>query len=128
MGKKRTIEELLGDTCGACNRPFKSTKSLMAHQSSSQQCAWYKRGKLKEAFRFPDARGDEGEDVPAVEGSSGGRSDYASNQIASGSGSGRRSRSMSTPSVPEEDDATGPSASRRSIKFYVETVNTASSR
>lgn len=53
MGRpKRTIEQLLADTCGACHRTFRTTQGLSAHQSMSQTCSWYKKGKLKEMFDF----------------------------------------------------------------------------
>ncbi|KAH9910674.1 uncharacterized protein B0H18DRAFT_894788 [Fomitopsis serialis] len=45
--RKRTFEELLNDTCGACHQPFKTTQGLCAHQSMSKKCSWYKKGKLK---------------------------------------------------------------------------------
>lgn len=51
MGRlKRTIDQLLSDTCGACHRTFRTTQGLSAHQSMSKSCAWYKKGKLKEIF------------------------------------------------------------------------------
>lgn len=51
---KRTLEQLLADTCGACNRTFRTTQGLSAHQSMSQACSWYKKGKLKQIFEFED--------------------------------------------------------------------------
>lgn len=50
--KKRTVEEMLEDICGACNKPFKTRQGLSAHQSMSKKCAWYKKGKLREIFEF----------------------------------------------------------------------------
>ena len=52
--RKRTIEELLGDTCGACHETFRTTQGLSAHQTMSKKCAWYKKGKLKEIFKVKD--------------------------------------------------------------------------
>lgn len=64
MGKqKRTIEQLLADTCGACNRTFRTTQGLSAHLSMSKACSWYKKGKLKQIFDFDEfleADADEG--------------------------------------------------------------------
>lgn len=47
---KRTIEEVLNDTCGACGKTFKTSQGLSAHQSMSKACAWYKKGKIKDIF------------------------------------------------------------------------------
>ncbi|KAH9913048.1 uncharacterized protein B0H18DRAFT_888958 [Fomitopsis serialis] len=53
MGKRRrSLEEILSTTCAACNRPFDTVQGLSAHQTTSQGCAWYKKGKLKEVFAF----------------------------------------------------------------------------
>lgn len=47
---KRTLEELLGQTCDACGEWFETMQGLMSHQSMSTKCAWYKKGKLKAVF------------------------------------------------------------------------------
>ncbi|KAH9910917.1 uncharacterized protein B0H18DRAFT_962692 [Fomitopsis serialis] len=52
--RKRTFDELLGDTCGACHQPFRTTQGLCAHQTMSKKCSWYKKGKLKEIFTVKD--------------------------------------------------------------------------
>ncbi|KAH9905082.1 uncharacterized protein B0H18DRAFT_1132217 [Fomitopsis serialis] len=57
--RKRTFEELLNDTCGACHQPFKTTQGLCAHQSMSKKCSWYKKGKLKALFAVEDERLDD---------------------------------------------------------------------
>ena len=62
---KRSIEDLLGNICGACHKSFATTQGLCAHQSMSQLCAWYKKGKLKEIF---EDTGDVQEDFVAEEG------------------------------------------------------------
>lgn len=55
MGRpKRTLEQLLADTCGACGRSFRTTQGLSAHQTMSKMCAWYKKGKLKQIFDLDD--------------------------------------------------------------------------
>ena len=41
---KRTLDELLGQTCNACDKWFET------NQSTSTKCAWYKKGKLKAVF------------------------------------------------------------------------------
>lgn len=51
--QKRTLDELLGQTCEACDQWFETMQGLMAHQSMSRKCSWYKRGKLKAVFK-PD--------------------------------------------------------------------------
>ena len=56
-GKKRTIEELLADTCEACHKTFKTHQGLCAHQSMSQGCAWYKKGKLRDVFDLEEVQG-----------------------------------------------------------------------
>lgn len=48
--KKRTLDEMLAQTCEACGEWFGSMQGLMAHQSMSTKCAWYKKGKLKAVF------------------------------------------------------------------------------
>ena len=55
--RKRSIDEVLADTCGACHKPFKTSQGLCAHQSTSKRCAWYKKGKLREVFDFSEAQG-----------------------------------------------------------------------
>ena len=58
MGKcKRTLEQLLADTCDACNKTFRTTQGLTAHQSMSEACSWYKKGKLKQIFEVQDFLG-----------------------------------------------------------------------
>ena len=52
--RKRTFDELLGNTCGACHQPFRTTQGLCAHQTMSQKCSWYKKGKLKAIFTVDD--------------------------------------------------------------------------
>ena len=47
---KRTLDELLGQTCDACDKWFETMQGLMSHQSTSTKCAWYKKGKLKAVF------------------------------------------------------------------------------
>ncbi|KAH9923375.1 uncharacterized protein B0H18DRAFT_955913 [Fomitopsis serialis] len=37
---KHTIEELLNDTCGTCQKGFKTTQGLGAHQTMSKKCSW----------------------------------------------------------------------------------------
>lgn len=51
---KHTIEELLNDTCGTCQKGFKTTQGLGAHQTMSKKCSWYKKGKLREMFTMND--------------------------------------------------------------------------
>ncbi|EPS92972.1 hypothetical protein FOMPIDRAFT_1078370, partial [Fomitopsis schrenkii] len=41
--------------CGACGQPFRTVQGLMAHQSSSRKCAWYKKGKLRAIFDDSDS-------------------------------------------------------------------------
>ncbi|EPS97086.1 hypothetical protein FOMPIDRAFT_1129215, partial [Fomitopsis schrenkii] len=48
--QKRTLDELLGQTCEACDQWFETMQGLMAHQSMSRKCSWYKKGKLKAVF------------------------------------------------------------------------------
>lgn len=56
MGKRRlTLEDLDDRTCGACGEPFRTVQGVMAHQSSSRKCAWYKKGKLKAIFDDSDS-------------------------------------------------------------------------
>ncbi|KAH9911752.1 uncharacterized protein B0H18DRAFT_891825 [Fomitopsis serialis] len=51
MGKRRrSLQDLIAQTCEACNGGFDSMQGLMAHQSMSKQCAWYKKGKLKAIY------------------------------------------------------------------------------
>ena len=60
MGRpKRTIEQLLSDTCGACPRTFRTTQGLCAHQSMSASCAWYKKGKIKQIFDLDELSEDQ---------------------------------------------------------------------
>ena len=47
---KRTLDEVLVLTCGACDEVFDTMQGLMAHQSMSRKCSWYKKGKLKAVF------------------------------------------------------------------------------
>lgn len=56
--KKRTIEDLLEDTCGACHKTFKTLQGLSAHLSMSKTCAWYKKGKLREVFDLEAVYGE----------------------------------------------------------------------
>ena len=44
---KRTLAELLGQTCNACDKWFETMQGVMAHQSTGRKCTWYKKGKLK---------------------------------------------------------------------------------
>ncbi|KAI0724930.1 hypothetical protein C8Q72DRAFT_786477 [Fomitopsis betulina] len=48
--KKHDLEELLAQTCNTCNEWFETMQGLMAHQSMSKKCSWYKKGKLKAIF------------------------------------------------------------------------------
>ena len=48
--KKHDLEELLAQTCNVCNEWFETMQGLMAHQSMSKKCSWYKKGKLKAIF------------------------------------------------------------------------------
>ncbi|KAH9913218.1 uncharacterized protein B0H18DRAFT_888730, partial [Fomitopsis serialis] len=48
--KRRCLEDLLAQTCRACDEEFDTMQGLMAHQSASRKCAWYKKGKLKAVF------------------------------------------------------------------------------
>ncbi|KAH9916359.1 uncharacterized protein B0H18DRAFT_884862 [Fomitopsis serialis] len=48
--KSRGLEDLFAQTCEACYGYFDTTQGLMAHQSTSRQCRWYKKGKLREIF------------------------------------------------------------------------------
>ncbi|KAI0734795.1 hypothetical protein C8Q72DRAFT_914560 [Fomitopsis betulina] len=48
--KKCDLEELLAQTCNTCNEWFETMQGLMAHQSMSKKCSWYKKGKLKAIF------------------------------------------------------------------------------
>lgn len=50
--RKRSIEDLLDSTCGACHKSFDTMQGLSAHQSMSKKCSWYKKGKLREVFNF----------------------------------------------------------------------------
>ncbi|KAH9935431.1 uncharacterized protein B0H18DRAFT_950984 [Fomitopsis serialis] len=56
--QKRTLQDLFDPTCEACNRLFETVQSLMKHQSTSQACAWYKRGKLKEVLQDSDSESE----------------------------------------------------------------------
>ncbi|KAH9910771.1 uncharacterized protein B0H18DRAFT_894472, partial [Fomitopsis serialis] len=59
MSKKRGhLEALLAQTCAACDETFDTMQGLMAHQSTSRKCAWYKKGKLKAVFML-DADAEE---------------------------------------------------------------------
>lgn len=56
MGKRRLcLEDLEDRICGACGQPFRTVQGLMAHQSSSRKCAWYKKGKLRAIFDDSDS-------------------------------------------------------------------------
>ena len=67
--RKRSIDEVLADTCGACHKSFKTSQGLCAHQSTSKRCAWYKKGKLREVFDFSAAQGgDMGEESIDIDG------------------------------------------------------------
>ncbi|KAH9910451.1 uncharacterized protein B0H18DRAFT_963289 [Fomitopsis serialis] len=63
MGKRsRCLEDLFAQTCEACYGYFDTTQGLMAHQSTSRQCAWYKKGKLREIFVDSEDSGSEDEE------------------------------------------------------------------
>ncbi|TFY53298.1 hypothetical protein EVJ58_g9528, partial [Rhodofomes roseus] len=64
---KRSLEDILGTTCAACNHTFKTVQGLTSHQSTSRKCAWYKKGKLKQVFDFDDSDSDSEEDGDDVE-------------------------------------------------------------
>ncbi|KAH9911635.1 uncharacterized protein B0H18DRAFT_892300 [Fomitopsis serialis] len=64
MGKRRrSLEDIFATTCAACNRPFETVQGLSAHQTASQGCAWYKKGKLKEIFTFDVSEDDEDDEA-----------------------------------------------------------------
>ncbi|KAH9924485.1 uncharacterized protein B0H18DRAFT_877763 [Fomitopsis serialis] len=48
--RSRGLANLFAQTCEACYGYFDTTQGLMAHQSTSRQCRWYKKGKLREIF------------------------------------------------------------------------------
>lgn len=57
MGKRKREQAFnpeLGDVCGACGKWFETIQGVMAHQSNSRGCAWYKKGKLKDVFSPPE--------------------------------------------------------------------------
>lgn len=48
--KRRTLEDMLAQSCDACGEWFETMQGLMAHQSMSTKCSWYKKGKLRAVF------------------------------------------------------------------------------
>ena len=56
------MEDLFAQTCEACYGYFDTTQGLMAHQSTSRQCAWYKKGKLREIIVDSEDSGSEDEE------------------------------------------------------------------
>lgn len=61
MGKRcLRLEDLEGRTCGACGETFRAMQGVMAHQTSSRRCAWYKKGKLRAIY---DNSNDEDSDL-----------------------------------------------------------------
>ncbi|KAI0728075.1 hypothetical protein C8Q72DRAFT_751927, partial [Fomitopsis betulina] len=55
--------------CNACNEWFEMMQGLMAHQSMSKKCSWYKKGKLKVIFEPSPEQQAKSEDVSASQSS-----------------------------------------------------------
>ncbi|TFY51511.1 hypothetical protein EVJ58_g10526, partial [Rhodofomes roseus] len=106
---KRSLEDILGTTCAACNHIFKTVQGLTSHQSTSRKCAWYKKGKLKQVFDFDDSDSDSEEDGDDVEIS--GYSEPGFDSTGSGASSSvlasRRSTSPGRNVPDQEDDDLG---------------------
>lgn len=66
MVKKRgRLEALQEQTCPACDHFFQTMQGLMAHQSASSRCSWYKKGKLKAIYVESDS---DSEDIDSIVG------------------------------------------------------------
>ncbi|KAH9913392.1 uncharacterized protein B0H18DRAFT_960389 [Fomitopsis serialis] len=63
--RSRGSANLFAQTCEACYGYFDTTQGLMAHQSTSRQCRWYKKGKLREIF--VDSKDSSSEDEAVVD-------------------------------------------------------------